>query len=120
MAEVLASASVTGSALAFGGSSDVSFLAAGTAPGSSTAPGSRNAPGSSNPGLLVYRTAAAYVDGVLPLVARIPSPAEFCRVAWSRPTEASCYSSALPTGLIAGGLKSGVVAVWDPREALLE
>jgi len=111
---VLASASVTASALAFGGSSDVSFLAAGTAPGSI------NAPGSSNPGLLVYRTAAAYVDGVLPLVARIPSPAEFCRVAWSRPTEASCYSSALPTGLIAGGLKSGVVAVWDPREALLE
>ncbi|XP_066319583.1 protein transport protein SEC31 homolog B-like isoform X2 [Miscanthus floridulus] len=108
MAEVLASASMTASALAFGGSYDVSFLAAGTAPGSS------------NPGLLVYRTAAAYVDGVLPLVARIPSPAEFCRVAWSRPTEASCYSSALPTGLIAGGLKSGVVAVWDPREALLE
>ncbi|KAM0837286.1 hypothetical protein ACQ4PT_061764 [Festuca glaucescens] len=38
-------------------------------------------------------------------------PAAFCRLCWAK-------SPMCPAGLIAGGLESGEVAVWDPREAL--
>ncbi|CAN6234124.1 unnamed protein product [Urochloa humidicola] len=105
MAEVMAEARIGASALAFGPASDLPLLAAGSAPGSS------------NPVIAFFR-AAALDPELLHLVARVPTPSPFCRMSWSRPTEATYQSDSFPAGLVAGGLENGVVAIWDPRRLL--
>lgn len=108
MAEVVKSVAMPPCALAAGSHGGLSFLAAGPAPGYARP-----------------RAAEGYLLQVFPTCldaergTTFRSPEAFSSLDWASPTEATCWRSAYSSGLIAGGLENGSVAVWDPRHKLL-
>jgi hypothetical protein len=93
-------------------SPEAPLLVTGSTPdsGSPTLSILRASPGLKAPGL----KGRALID--VAVAEFVEPPAAFCRLCWSKPLETG--GSSCPAGLIAGGLESGEVAVWDPSKAL--